>query len=128
MRAAAGWLLTLGLVLGLAAAMVPSLRPVWNARPPEQLLLIATRTGAWIASSLLFAAGLVAALYGVFIFGDLLLTGQASAAAWIGVASFTVGTTLWLIHLGYRLTVMVSVSRDSQEAPTCRTGCCPAGI
>lgn len=116
----AGLLLTLGLVLGLAAAWTPSLGPVWNARPPERLLLISMRTTAWTAASWLFAAGLVAALLGVLVLSDALLTGGARSSGWIAAGSFVVGTTMWLIHLGYRVTVMVPVSRavaDGDEMP-----------
>lgn len=107
-----GVLLIGGLVLGLGAALVPSLGPVWNARPPKQLELIGERTRAWIASTFLFAGGLVVALFGVLILSSRLIDSQAQTSGWIAIGAFGAGTTLWLIHLGYRMTVMVSVSRD----------------
>lgn len=107
-----GLFLTGGLILGLAAAWVPSLGPVWNARLPEQLFLIGDRTRAWVISSVLFAAGLVVGLFGVLGLSALLIEDQAQTSAWVAIGAFVVGSTLWLIHLGYRMTVMVSVSRD----------------
>ena len=111
----AGVLLVSGLALGLAAALVPSLGPVWNERPPNQLLLIADRTVAWRVSSLLFAGGLVLALFGVLVLCSQLLDAGAESAAWVGIGSFAVGTTLWLIHLGYRITVTVSVATEMKD-------------
>jgi hypothetical protein len=108
----AGLLLVLGLVCGLVAAMMPTLGPVWNARPHEQLALIGTRVTAWTISTLLFAAGLVAAMLGVAVLGHHLLAPGGGAAVWVAVATFVAGTTLWLIHLGFRLTVVVSTARD----------------
>ena len=110
-----GFLLTGGLVLGLAAALVPSLGPVWNARPPERLLLIGDRTGAWVTSSFLFAAGLVVAVFGVLALSAELVDSDARTSGWVTIGAFLVGTTLWLIHLGYRMTVMVSVSREMAD-------------
>lgn len=109
---AAGVLLVIGLGFGLAAAWVPSLGAVWNERPPRQLVLLADRTGAWTLSSVLFAIGLTVALFGVLVLSGLLLDASADTSAWVGIGSFVVGTTLWLIHLGYRMTVMTSVARD----------------
>jgi hypothetical protein len=53
----AGVVLTLGLVLGLAAAGVPTLGPAGNARPPHQLEPITPRVRAWMHSKVLSAAG-----------------------------------------------------------------------
>lgn len=111
---AAGVLLVIGLGFGLAAAWVPSLGPVWNERPPRQLVLLADRVGAWAFSSILFAIGLTMALFGVLVLSGQLLDANADTAAWIGIGSFVVGTTLWLIHLGYRMTVMTSVASDME--------------
>lgn len=111
----AGVLLISGLVLGLAAAGIPSLGPVWNERPPAQLLSIADRKRAWVASSVLFAAGLITALFGVLVLSGLLIDAGAAPSGWIGMGAFVVGTCLWLIHLGYRMTVMVSVADDMAE-------------
>lgn len=109
----AGWLLTLGLVLGLSAAWVPSLGPVWNVRPPQQLELIATRQGAWITSNTLFAAGVAAAAFSVSVLvGQLVQTDPGMTSAWVTLAAFLTGIAIWLVHLGFRLTVMVTVSRD----------------
>lgn len=110
-----GVLLTGGLAFGLAAALVPSLGPVWNARPPERLLLIGDRIGAWITSSFLFAAGLVVTMFGVLILSAELVDSEARTSGWVTIGAFLVGTTLWLIHLGYRVTVMASVSRDMAD-------------
>lgn len=109
----AGVFLVTGLAFGLAAAWVPSLGPVWNARPPEQLVLIADRRQAWIVASLLFALGLIAALFGVLALCGNLLDGTAAPWAWVAIGSFVVGTTLWLVHLGYRMTVMVMVADET---------------
>jgi hypothetical protein len=112
MRTAA-WLLTIGLILGFAAALNPKLFPVWTAQLPEKLELIATRQSAWITTSSLFAAGLVAAVLGVAaLTGELIRTEEALPSAWVALAAFLVGTTLWLIDLGFRLTVLLSASRD----------------
>ncbi len=110
-----GVLLTGGLVLALAAALVPSLSRVWNVRPPERLLLIGDRIGAWITSSFLFASGLVLAMFGVLTLGGELVDSAARTSGWVTIGAFLVGTTLWLIHLGYRMTVMVSVSREMAD-------------
>ena len=107
-----GILLVAGLILGLAGALVPSLGPVWNQRPPTQLLLIADRNAAWVSSTALFAAGLVVALFGVLALCGRLQDSGADTSAWIGIGAFLVGTTLWMVHLGYRLTVMTSVAMD----------------
>lgn len=109
----AGLLLTTGLILSLAAASNPTLVPVWKAQLPEKLRLIATRQRAWITANSLFAAGLIAAVLGVAaLTGELIRTEDTLPSAWAALAAFIVGTTLWLIDLGFRLTVVVSVSQN----------------
>lgn len=109
----AGSLLTAGLVLGLVAAMTPTLGPVWQAGAADRLALIATREKAWVFSNSLFAVGLLAAVLGVAaLMEQLLATDGGATSAWSMFTAFVVGTVLWLVHLGFRLTVMVTVSRD----------------
>ena len=55
------------------------------------------------------------ALFGVLVLCSQLLDAGAESAAWVGIGSFAVGTTLWLIHLGYRITVMVSVATEMRD-------------
>ena len=55
------------------------------------------------------------ALFGVLVLCSQLLDAGADSAAWVGIGSFAVGTTLWLIHLGYRITVMVSVATEMKN-------------
>ena len=129
---AVGLLLVTGLVFGLAAAWVPSLGPVWNERPPDQLVLIADRRGAWVLSSALFAIGLVVALWGMLALGGRLVRVGADTAGWIVIGSFVVGTALWLVHLAYLMTVMVSVAEDMARGRpmpecSCRRGTCSTG-
>lgn len=107
-----GVFLSIGLTLGLAAAWVPSLGPVWNERPPTQLVLIADRKVAWVTATALFTGGLVVALFGVLALCGLLQDSGAETSAWIGIGAFVVGTTLWMVHLGYRMTVMTSVAAE----------------
>lgn len=74
-------------------------------------MLIGTRIDAWRISTLMFAAGLVSAMLGVTVLAYHLQRMGGGAWVWVAVAVFVAGTVLWLIHLGFRLTVVVSTSR-----------------
>ncbi|MDX1467797.1 MAG: hypothetical protein R3258_00495 [Acidimicrobiia bacterium] len=65
-----------------------------------------------MTATALFAGGLVVALFGVLALCGLLQDSGAETTAWLGIGAFVVGTTLWMVHLGYRMTVMTSVAAE----------------
>lgn len=107
-----GWLLISGFVLGIAAAMTPSLGVVWVAELPEQLHLISTRRRAWITANTLFAASLWVSALGLAGLAVLLYEEAGSVTPWLGLVSIVIGTVLWLVHLAMRVSVTQLLARS----------------
>lgn len=101
-----GALLTSGGLCVVAAALLPSLLPVWRAPAVEAVVLIGRNLGAYRVSSVLFALGAALTIAGLGALTRVL----GGVVAQAGLVLMSAASALWLANLAFRLTVTVRVA------------------
>jgi hypothetical protein len=100
-----GWLLVGGAVVFWIGAVTPPYRQWMGVPVEEYLTIVENHRPNWYAIHGLFAVGTVLTMLGLAGLGGVLRS--AGAPLWWSMAGtlFSIAATLWLVHLGYRLSV-----------------------
>lgn len=89
-----------------AGATPPALGGVWNAPLEAGLEWIANYPGRWAFSAIAFIFSLILCVAGLAIFNDFLQARPAQILSKIGFYTFLIGALLWIISMGFRLSVI----------------------
>lgn len=102
--------LTRSLLLGsavvfAAGAAIPALGNFWGMSLEEGLVWIAANPGKWAFSSIAFIASLILCVAGLAIFNQLFQFSEAQPLSKIGFYTFLIGAILWIIVMGFHLSL-----------------------
>ena len=100
-----GWVLLAGAVVFWAGALTPPYRQWMTPSLEEYLRIIGANARAWRIMHGLFAAGAVLTLIGLSALTSQLRGTRATTWATIALTLFAVSVALWLVQLGFRLTI-----------------------
>lgn len=96
------WMLIVGGLLFLAAALNPSAAVFGQSDPAAKLALIQDRTTLWNASQVFFGAGATLTALAIIVFAVGLLETSAGVPLLVGGAAMLVGAILWDLHVYQR--------------------------
>ena len=88
-----------------AGATLPALGGVWGMSLDEALRWIAAHPGEWAFSSISFIVSLILCVAGLAIFNQYFPFGKAQLLTQIGFYTFLIGALLWIIVMGFRLSL-----------------------
>ena len=100
-----GWLLITGALLFWAGAVTPPYRQWMGVPINEYLNIIGGSPSNWQAIHILFALGSVITVAALGTLTGQLVSGPARTWSTAALALIALGMALWLVHVGFRLTV-----------------------
>ncbi len=104
-RALTRFLLFSSFVVFAAGAAVPALGNFWGMSLDEGLRWIAANPGGWAFSSSAFITSLILCISGLAVFNQFFQYGEAQLLTKIGFYLFLIGSLLWIISMGFRLSI-----------------------
>jgi hypothetical protein len=111
-----GWLLVAGAIVFWAGAVTPPYRQWMGVPIEEYLTIVGANRPTWYLMHVLFAVGTVLTLAGLSGLGGVLRSSGDRIWSTTAATLFSVAATLWLVQIGYRLSVTPWASSELSQS------------